>query len=119
MKKHLRLTRKRDFTTTLAGARLHSGSAMLGFAVVRGPGLPRVGVTVSRQVRGAVSRNRAKRRLREAVRTVLLANDSGLLDQGIGYDVVLIARPSALVAEMGVLQADARAILEKIRRLPA
>jgi ribonuclease P protein component len=54
------------------------------------PGRFRVGFTASRKVGGAVQRNRAKRRLREAARAVLP------LSGRERTDYVLVARPATL-----------------------
>ena len=67
----------------------------------------RVGVTVSRAVKGSVERNRVRRRLREVARTNLLGPDSPLRGVGIRYDVVLIARPPALDMSFADLRAEA------------
>ena len=67
----------------------------------------RVGVTVSKAVKSAVDRNRARRRLREVVRVSLLGPDSPLSQGGIRYDVVLIARPAALEVSFADLKAEA------------
>jgi ribonuclease P protein component len=77
-----------------------------------------VGVTVSRQVRGAVRRNRARRRVREAARLRLLRDDSGLLRSGIPYDVVLIARPPALEAAFSALLLDAERVDRRLAPAP-
>jgi len=66
----------------------------------------RVGVTVSRQLRSAVARNRARRRLREVARLTLLNPDSGSRQGGIRYDVVLIARPAALTLRFADLKEE-------------
>jgi ribonuclease P protein component len=70
---------------------------MVAYARQTSPdGRLRVAVAVSRNVKGAVRRNRARRRLREAARVGLLEGGSEALDLGIRYDVVVIARPAAL-----------------------
>jgi len=67
--------------------RLGSRHRRGGLLVVQAPGPagpPRVGFVVGRKVGGAVQRNRAKRRLREAVRKVPL-------EQGTDYVIVASA----------------------------
>ena len=115
MKKRLRLRRQGEFQKVLSTRRLYSGRTLVAFArPARGDGL-RVGVAVSRQVRGAVARNRAKRRLREAARRQLL-QDWRRDDLGIGYDVVLIARPAALSEPMPAIERDVGSVAERLRQ---
>jgi ribonuclease P protein component len=114
VKKKARLRRQRDFQEILSGPRVYSGRTLVGFArSSETPGL-RVGVAVSRKVGTAVSRNRARRRVREAVRTTLLDGWDGSA-QGIGYEVVFIARPRAVEEPMTALQRDVGAF---VKRLP-
>jgi ribonuclease P protein component len=94
----------------MGGRRFHQGRALVGFAVpteAEEAGEVRVGVTVSRTIKGATERNRARRRLREAARLEMLGNDSPLRQGGIRYDVVLIARPAALEMSFADLRAEA------------
>ena len=76
------------------------------------PGIPggvaRVGLTVSSKVGGAVTRNRIKRRLREAVRLELSALPP--------VDLVLVARASAVDASVAELRAWLRRAAERIAR---
>ena len=116
MKKRHRLRRSQDFTRVIRARRAYAGRGLLGFAVARDDSRLRIGVTSSRDVKGAVARNRARRRLREVARTVLLGEDSPLRSGGIGYDVVLIARPQALELALADLQEEARGLLARLVR---
>jgi ribonuclease P protein component len=107
VKQRLRLRRRSDFQAAIDGRRFHSGRALVGFATPSEREESRVGVTVSRTIKSAVERNRARRRLREAARNNLLGPDSPLHRVGIRYDVVLIARPAALVVPFADLEAEA------------
>jgi ribonuclease P protein component len=85
---------------------MYSGRALVAFAVPTSADTNRVGVTVSRNVKGSVDRNRARRRVRELAREKLLGPDSPLTSLGIRYDVVLIARPAALDISFADLSAE-------------
>ncbi|MFZ0215693.1 MAG: ribonuclease P protein component [Candidatus Dormiibacterota bacterium] len=122
MKKRLRLVRRRDFQRVLERPRLYAGRSVVAFGLPAEPGAGaaarpslRVGVAVSRRVRGAVARNRARRRVREAVR---LSTGSGLdaIRLGTAYDVVLIARPAALTAPLPMLVEELRAVWGRLPR---
>jgi len=107
MKRRLRLRRHGDFQAAMSGKRFYSGRALVAFAIPSGLEQTRVGVTVSRAVKGSVDRNRARRTLRELARTTFFAADSPLTGVGIRYDVVLIARPAALEVAFAELVAEA------------
>jgi len=68
-----------------------------------GPGLPRVAVTAGKQVGGAVDRNRAKRRLREAVSQAPIRH---------GRDYVLIATRVVVEAPFEELAAWVRSAVD-------
>lgn len=68
-----------------------------------------MGFAVSRQVRGAVSRNRARRRIREAYRQVR-AQMAG------NVAVVVIARPSAATRPFPELVEDMRRLGEALKQ---
>jgi len=72
------------------------------------PGATRVAFAASRQIRGAVSRNRAKRRLREAYRR--LETRPGRLD------LVFVARPSTLVVQAGAIAREMEQALAVVTR---
>lgn len=120
MKKRSRLLRGADFQRVLAGRPLYSGSTIVAFAVVDGrpalrpPGVPvRVGVAAARRISGAVARNRAKRRVREAIR---VSSKPGLGGRPMGtpYDMVVIARPAASTAPLERIVAEMRRVWERL-----
>jgi ribonuclease P protein component len=69
---------------------------------------PRVGFTASRKVGIAVSRNRARRRLRAAAEHVLPAHAAG------GHDYVLIARGETLTRPFASLLTDLETALRRL-----
>jgi ribonuclease P protein component len=71
---------------------------------------PRFGFTVSKQVGGAVERNRIKRRLRAAVAQLQAAHAVPM------FDYVLIARRPALDAPFAALLSDLATALERVSR---
>jgi ribonuclease P protein component len=107
MKRRYRLRRKAEFQSALKGRRIYSGRGLVALAIPNERPETRVGVTVSRKLRSAVERNRARRRLRELARSAILHADSGVPDLGIRYDVVLIARPAALTLRYADLKEEA------------
>jgi len=68
----------------------------------------RVGFTASRKVGNAVTRNRAKRRLRAAAADILPAHAAP------GFDLVLIARQGTVARDFASLEADLARGLEKL-----
>jgi ribonuclease P protein component len=116
VKKRLRLVRRSDFQQVLGAQRIFVGSAVVGYGRPRTePGGDwRIGVAVSRGVRGAVARNRARRRIREASRLSLVRGSSPA-DPGIRYDVVLIARPRSLSVPFQDLVDQVNMVLKGLR----
>ena len=100
----------------MAGRRLHACAAWVALAAPAHEDRTRIGITVSRKLGGAVQRNRARRRLREIVRRVLLADDSPLASLGIRYDVVLVARAGALELEFASLTELAHDLLRRLTK---
>jgi ribonuclease P protein component len=109
---HAMLARRADFLRAAQGARAPMPGLLLQ-ARERRDGDPaiRVGFTCSKKLGNAVTRNRAKRRLRAAARAALPGRARP------GWDYVLIGRPQASVERAFVdLCADLRAALDRVHR---
>lgn len=72
-----------------------------------------VGITVTRKIGNAVTRNRARRRLRAAL--------AGVLRERVfaGLDMVVVARPAALSQAFGALADDLRGAMTLAARRAA
>jgi len=115
VKRRMRLRGRGEIQQVLRSRRVLVGPVLVAYArPTSADAHLRVAVAVSRNVRGAVRRNRVRRRLREAARAALLAGDSETPDLGIGYDVVVIARPAALDAAFPDLVAAMHAVRRRL-----
>lgn len=70
--------------------------------------MPRLGLTASKKVGGAVARNRAKRRLRALASELLPSHGRP------GHDYVLIGRPATPGRDFGQLRQDLLTALERV-----
>jgi ribonuclease P protein component len=108
----MRLSRSADFDRVFRQGRSHAGRELVLYVFPRGESeRPRLGLSVSRKVGGAVQRNQVKRLLREA-----FALEGGRLPTGT--DVVVVARHEAnALAEREGLAGIRRALSELIARV--
>jgi ribonuclease P protein component len=107
-----RLSRSADFDHVFRSGRSHAGRELVLYVFPRAEeGDPRLGLSVSRKVGGAVDRNRVKRLLREA-----FAMESSRLPAGT--DAVVVARTDArALAEREGLAGIRGALAELIGRV--
>lgn len=89
----------------------HNGGRLLAVRSVRNDlAWSRFAYSIPRRVGGAVVRNRLRRRLREALRSLPLHE---------GFDVVVVARPEAAAASFHALRTELTLLLRRARLLDA
>ena len=97
------LRRRADFEQVFVSGTFVGGRTVSLRILERGEGPTRVGFAVGKRLdKRAVIRNRARRRLREAIREVDLRD---------GYDIVVLGRRPVLTEEFGHVRKDVRAVL--------
>ena len=106
-----RLLRRPQFLAAAKGASEARGAVVIQ-RLERGDGSPHIGLgfTATKKIGGAVQRNRAKRRLREAARAMLA-------DHGVpGSDYVFIARMGTTERAWDRLLDDVKSTLTRLAR---
>ncbi|MBI1776816.1 MAG: ribonuclease P protein component [Proteobacteria bacterium] len=106
-----RLKRRPQFLAVAASGLKVATPGVIVQALRRGDkDAPRLGLTASRKIGGAVERNRARRRLRAAAEAVIP------LAGGAGHDYVLIARRATLTRPFALMVEE---LGRALRRLDA
>jgi ribonuclease P protein component len=104
MKPAQRLRRRNDFAAVYSKGRTQSNQLLVLRVLPNDRETTRFGFVVGKAVGGAVVRNRVKRRLREAVRSLLIRP---------GFDIVIGARKAAADAPFSALREGLAALLER------
>jgi ribonuclease P protein component len=116
MRRDQRLRRGVDFERVRANGKSWAHPLIVCYERAREDAAPaRVGIVVGRRVGKAATRNRVKRRLREAARSIYPQLESG-------YDLIVIARQPAADAHLAQLHAALLSVLPRThvgRRLRA
>lgn len=106
-----RLKNRGDFLRAAGGAKWATPGFVLQARRRRDDGMaPRTGFTASRKVGGAVARNRARRRLKEAVRLGMAEHARA------GHDYVLIARRATLTHSFHAMVDELRRALHIVHQ---
>ena len=106
MKRDERLRRRNDFAAVYRNGRTQSNQLLVLRVLPNDRETTRFGFVVGKTVGGAIVRNRVKRRLREAARSLPITP---------GYDVVIGARKPAAEATFGALRAALTTLAERSR----
>lgn len=100
---------REDFARISEKGRSRSDRLMVVRFVPNGRDHDRFGISTGRHLGGAVQRNRVRRRVREVLRRV--PNQTGH-----GWDVLIVARPSAVGASFDELRATLERLLGLVHR---
>lgn len=95
-----RLRKRADFLAARRGEKRRGRLFLLEIRTRGDEDAPRVGITATRKLGGAVERNRIRRRLREAVRVAAGA------EMAPGRDYVIVARQEVLSAPFDQLVSE-------------
>ena len=109
-----RLRRSADIARTRTEGFAHGDRAFGVWSRANAVGSPRLAVSTQRGFGGAVARNRARRRLREAVRVELRGRAGAP-----ALDLVMVARPGLARASAAALRAQVAREVDRLARLPA
>lgn len=105
--KAARLTQSLEFDRVYSQGKAYRGKLFSVHTFPNRSGTPRLGLSVSRKVGSAVTRNYVRRRLREIFYSTIQEMPEDL-------DIVISARPAASKADYATLDSEFRRVLEKI-----
>ena len=102
------MRRRTDIDRVFRGGRHNSGRLLAVRSLATDLKVSRYAFSVSRRVGNAVVRNRVRRRLREAARSLAVHE---------GFDIVIVARPEAATSDFHGLKAELSLLFGRARML--
>lgn len=116
LSRRMRVRKRKEFLVIQSSPKKASGRHLLLLVQSHASSTPhpaaafRLGITVSRKVGNAVVRNRVKRWLRESFRRHVAHMSNGAQ----GFDMVVIARPSAALAGLSETQSELGRLIDRL-----
>lgn len=108
MKLQYRLKKNEDFQKVIKQKKSIACPTLVLYYAKNNLGYPRVGISVSKRLGGAVTRNKIKRQLRMIISTSINYEES--------YDYIVIVRNPFVNAEYANNERDFKYLLSKIKR---
>lgn len=112
MKRALSLKLNKEFKRAYFGGKYKAHPLLVSYGVKNRLSSPRIGITTSKKIGGAVLRNRARRVIRQAFFEIQRENEINLS----GYDFVFVARTKTAEAKSyqikAVMEKELKAILK-------
>ena len=109
MQKYLSLNENKDFRRTYHRGKSCAKPALVVYSVKNRVGVCRVGITVSKKIGNAVERNRSRRIIREAFRSVMAQYET----KG-NFDLVFVARTRTKFMKSNVLEKSMTELLKEV-----
>jgi len=106
LKKLFRISKSKEYNNTYNGGLKFPGKYLIAYVLTNNLPINRFGIVASKKVGNAVTRNRARRRIR-----AVAENSTDKLN--VGYDIVLIARQGINKVDFNRLEKEFYTVMKK------